>query len=110
MKYIILSFLLLGLASCSVPNPLNDDSTKEVNIQDVDFKTLTESGIITGSGNENEENTGSISEESESGTLNESRETQHEEKEDDDVTKDPEIESIQKDIDKIFEDIGGEIK
>lgn len=109
MKYIILSFLLLGLASCSVPNPLNDYSTEEVNIENVDFKTLTESGIITGSGNENDENSGSISEESKSGTLNEGRETRHEEKEDD-VTKNPEIESIQKDIDKIFEDIGGEIK
>ena len=124
MKYIILSVLLLGLASCSLSNPFQEDSeentasgTNREDIQESDSGAFTSSGTKE---RENEDNSGSISEEtSETGTVSsESEDIRRDEKdvrigtgvekwdeEMNDVEKDPEVQSITEDIDKIFSDI-----
>lgn len=124
MKYIILSVLLFGLASCSLSN-LSQESSEENTAsgtsrewtQNSDSGALTSSGDING---ESEDSSGSISEDaSETGTVSsESGDIIRDEedvrigtgiekwdKETNDVEKDPEVQSITEDIDKIFSDI-----
>ncbi|MDD5197972.1 MAG: hypothetical protein PHN60_03890 [Candidatus Gracilibacteria bacterium] len=124
MKYIILSVLLFGLASCSLSNLSQESSeentasgTSREGTQNSDSGALTSSGDING---ESEDSSGSISEDaSETGTVSsESGDIIRDEedvrigtgiekgdKETNDVEKDPEVQSITEDIDKIFSDI-----
>lgn len=124
MKYIILSVLLFGFTSCSVSNPPSEIS-KENTASGTSLEWIQDStsGSLTTSGSENidsSDNSGSTSEEArETGTISSgSGETRRDEEdvrtgtgvgkwdtETDDMSKDPEVQNIQKDIDAIFSDI-----
>lgn len=101
MKYLIL-LVLFALASCSLSNPLDNGSQQETvsgsfieDVQESNSWTVTSSGMED---TEDKNNSGSTSEEV-SGIG------EKWEKETKDISKDPEVQKIQQDIDALFKDL-----
>ncbi|MDD5377002.1 MAG: hypothetical protein PHH16_02685 [Candidatus Gracilibacteria bacterium] len=129
MKYIFFSFLVLGLTSCSLSNPLRENPSKnavpaisvgEVQISDSGASVSSgsvsvdvDSGVLVGSesGNisANEDGVNVVSRDN-TGTIRKNgvsvgTGTKIPAPKTGDIEKDPEIQDITKDIDAIFSDI-----
>lgn len=107
MKYIFLVFLLLGLSACSLSNPFNKDADT-VPDASVERVQVSDSGASHSGSSISSDSGTSVS--SESGSVSVGTGAKTPVQNTDDMEKDPEVQSITDDLDKIFSDIenGGE--
>lgn len=131
MKYLVFSFLLLGLASCSFSSPFSKNSegstvievnTGGVQVSDSGISVSSESGSVSVGADGNisvKNNSGSVSISENAAMVTSSGNTVSAGKDGvkagtgiqiparttDDMEKDPEVEKITKEIDNLFSDI-----